>query len=496
MKQILFILLFFSIIFAGVVTPISSITDEIISLLGNGNSVVSITAIDRDRRFGLPLSPVIKLIKRELLLKKSNINISSLGSSSRSIVNTVVMGANNREITINEQEIDSLILFGNFIIDKDKSLYLQISISNLLGTIIYESDEVKLIPKSLPHSFYPIFDKINNHFDAIKFRGEIIEKFDQLFSSVNSNLLEYPANYRFINSSPYAFSWQVDIIKEILSLKYGISFTNSENTITINQNRVLIIRKNGITHSISDICDGKSLFKNIDKGNDSTLLFISKNGDGSVLLEEERLSPLAIVKIRDRVKDIFEVDYPNSFKNFNIENIKPYFSNKQSPTILTGSLESSNSNSGEEIVRYKWYRASDWLNALEKLNKSGREFQVKTSLIKLFGDCNDNNRYWAIIKQNWRTTLNNRTVYTDNGFLFVNFDFDSNLNIKNFIIHYRLWFYDYKYDRIVDGVVIESRGQKLKRDLDSIFLKSITGIDKNLKMGMIKYLVGRVENHY
>jgi hypothetical protein len=234
----------------------------------------------------------------------------------------------------------------------------------------------------------------------------------------------------------------------------------------------------------------------MNKSKDSTFLYISKNGDGSVTLEEDNLPKVARKKIRDKIKNIFENDYPKAFKDFNITTISPYFQKSEWPTILTGSLLSSDGSTGKEIVRYRWHRVDLWLNALNNLSKEGNRFDIETSLLKLFEDPSDKNRYWAIIRQNWKTIKGNSVTYEDNGFLFVNFDFDNNLNIKSFVIHYRLWFYDYKYDRIVDGVIIETRGEKLKRDLDNIFLKSIRGIDENLKKGMVKYIIDRVDNRF
>jgi hypothetical protein len=109
----------------------------------------------------------------------------------------------------------------------------------------------------------------------------------------------------------------------------------------------------------------------------------------------------------------------------------------------------------------------------------------------LFNDNLDQHRYWAIVKQKWQTfDLSGHVVYKDEGFLFVNFDFDENMGLKDFKIHYRLWFNDYKYDDVEMKI---RRYQKLENDIKANFESGLSGIDSTLKKGMREFLIQKVK---
>ena len=110
----------------------------------------------------------------------------------------------------------------------------------------------------------------------------------------------------------------------------------------------------------------------------------------------------------------------------------------------------------------------------------------------LFKDNLDRSRYWAVVKQKWQTKdLTGHTVYQDDGFLLVNFDFEADIKLRDFKIYYRLWFYNYKYDNLELRI---TRYDKLINDIKQYFLdnNAFSGIDSTLKKGMMEFIVDKV----
>jgi hypothetical protein len=85
--------------------------------------------------------------------------------------------------------------------------------------------------------------------------------------------------------------------------------------------------------------------------------------------------------------------------------------------------------------------------------------------------------------------LSGHAVYTDEGFLFVNFDFDDKMGLKDLKIHYRLWFNDYKYDDLELKI---KRHKKLENDIKTYFESGLSGIDSTIKKGMREFLIEKV----
>jgi hypothetical protein len=111
-------------------------------------------------------------------------------------------------------------------------------------------------------------------------------------------------------------------------------------------------------------------------------------------------------------------------------------------TILTGSV----TDATREKVRYVWMTKRDYLAALKRRSDNGERFKVDLSLMRLYQESPGGTRFWGIVKQTW-TTLDGDldSTYQDQGFLFVNFDFDRNSpgRLNDFRVYYRFWFYDY-----------------------------------------------------
>ena len=108
----------------------------------------------------------------------------------------------------------------------------------------------------------------------------------------------------------------------------------------------------------------------------------------------------------------------------------------------------------------------------------------------VFSDNLDPHRYWAIILQKWKTRdRHGKMVYEDDGFLIVNFDFRADLSLRDFKVHYRLWFYNYQYDDIELGI---ARHEKLVYDINKHFVNGLGGIDTKLKNAMRDFIIDKI----
>jgi len=196
--------------------------------------------------------------------------------------------------------------------------------------------------------------------------------------------------------------------------------------------------------------------------------------------------------VRDRIFETFNEYYPALFTPFNYNKLNEIFAVKKEPSILVGIVKSSDPSTGKEIVAYSWQKSQQWLDHLKKLHDvDNRTFEISTSVMKIFNDDLDPNRYWAIIRQNWKTIDGfGKTVYSDDGFLFVNFDFTADQVLKDFKIYYRLWFYEYQYDDLELGI---KRYAKLENDITTHFKNGIKSVSGSLKSEMCDYLISQIK---
>lgn len=198
------------------------------------------------------------------------------------------------------------------------------------------------------------------------------------------------------------------------------------------------------------------------------------------------------VKVRDTIFKTFSTYYPQLFNPFNFEKLNQIFFNKKNPSILTGTVRQSDSLTGREIVDYRWITTNEWLDHLKKLHDvDNRTFDVHATVMKIFRDDLDPNRYWAIVRENWKTLdAFGKIVYEDNTFQFYNFDFTTDRVLKDFKIYYRLWFYEYQYDDLETGI---KRHEKLKRDITTYFRNGIKSMSSTLNKAIYKYFVSQIK---
>jgi hypothetical protein len=290
----------------------------------------------------------------------------------------------------------------------------------------------------------------------------------------------------------------VTALKDVLTLKYGICFKpDTENKIVINADGTLIFIRDGKEWPLQKVVDGEPLYGNDFSSQCSTYKYmsLSSGSSGKVKkVEERKYTTPGEIKVRDKIFETFNNYYPALFNPFNYDKLNDIFVDNKEPSILVGIVKKSDPSTGEEIVDYRWQTKQAWLDHLKKLTDADhRSFEIKTSIMKVFNDDLDPNRYWAIVRQNWKTLdAFGKTVYQDDGFLFVNFDFKADRVLKDFKIYYRLWFYEYQYDDLEKGL---KRQGKLRIDITNHFENGIKSISDTLKRAMCDFLIGQIRGN-
>jgi len=187
------------------------------------------------------------------------------------------------------------------------------------------------------------------------------------------------------------------------------------------------------------------------------------------------------LKVHDIIFETFNNYYPGLFDSLDYENLNKIFVGSSS--VLIGNIKSSDPITGREFVEYSWITKQKWLDHLKQLHDSfNRSFEVRTGVMMVFNDDLDFNRYWAIVRQNWKTKDSfGKTVCQDNGFLLAAFDFTSERVLKDFKIGFQFGFYEYQYDDIELGI---KRYQKIENDITTHFKNEIKSLSGSLKNAM------------
>jgi hypothetical protein len=462
---------------------------------------LSITALREDCGYMVSMEPLMRPLREALGPFVKAVQFHPFRSEEDALIRTLILtgGDAYAPVGLGQRRIDSLILVGFFYLFENQSDRVNYSfkVISLSGETRYESGEYTLNRSDCPPGLVRIlFDPLQNPESAgeLRYRGRLIGKLDDLFNSANSNLLLYPALYRFENRHPYALAWQVEAVKSLLSLKYGIAYSDTAaGRISIEPNGTLVFARSGQRRQIDRAVDGEPLLPDsFPEGYDSLkYLYGSVRGEDSSLKVESKSYTTAQEKaIRDRIHQTFAQAYPRLFDPFDRERLSRLFVDKGHPSILVGRKGAE--LPGRESISYAWLSPQAWLDALDAAaQQRGRRFAVKASVMAIFADNLDPHRYWAVVLQRWRTLdgLGN-TVYADEGFLLVNFDFDGQAVLKEFRIHYRLWFNQYQYDDPERGLC---RGDKLINDIDTYFVKGVHGIDASLKYAMRDFLRDKIK---
>ena len=463
---------------------------------------ISMTVLPEDKAYMLPLSPVYNELKKYLQAYTHTITFNTFRGRDNAVIREMVLSGSYeyKPFGFHEKSVDSLILYGTcFLDDADKDrMCLTLTVIDIRANRLFQSNEVVLNKHECPASiarglFAAIADK--QVFRETVFKGRIITELDRLFNSAHNNLLAYPAQYRFEKKHPYALQWQVDLLKETLSLKYGITLNKeSVNTIRIEPTGAVVFTRENNERGLDRIIDGEPLLpvQFLEEYDSLYYLYSTMNQPVShAAFEAKPWKTGGEKSVHDQIYTVFHSYYPQLFTTGNFPALDRIFVDKGHPSILVGSKLVSDPATGKEVVAYSWHSKQSWLAALKRAHQErNRTFNVDTYVLGIFSDNLDPNRYWAIVVQKWRTKdLYGNCVYADDGFLIVNFDFDTHHKLKEFAIHYRLWFYNYQYHDREAGI---SRYDKLVYDLDRYFVNGLGGIDSTLKKGMRDFLIRKI----
>jgi len=467
--------------------------------LGLGeNQNLSVTTIDEDATYMLPLKPLYLALEKALDTRLEQVTFSSFRGRENNLIRNLLVSSGGlyEPFTIEEKSVDSLLLTGAYFFDERRPGYISVALKIIdrSGFVRFESSEFSLSYKNAgPDLLRTVFDPLMEGAtrSEILFRGRLIAHFDRLFNTPNTNFLTYPAEYSFVLNDPYVIPWQVDALRELLTMKYGVMFTKN------NENKVIVENGGSITwvrdhHSVTmgTVIDREPLLPRQVRGNTDTLYYLPQL-PASGRTEKKLFSTAFEKNVRREISTFFSTTYPRLFSPFQFETLRNIFISLSNPTVLVGNKIRSDPVTGEEIVAYHWYYPLEWLSELKRaVEIRGRHFDVDATVLGVFNDNIAKERFWAIVLQNWCTTDKyGKEMYTDQGFLLVHFDVTPRGNIRHYHIYYRLWFHNYQYDNPELGM---TRSDKLLRDIDRYFMTGITGIDRDLKKSMKEFLCTRL----
>lgn len=428
-------------------------------------------------------------------LGAQRVRFTSLDGKASTVVYDL-LSKNSLSSALSLSEVDSLILSGTYHIETDSLVYCTVLLSTTsartIATTTFQFEKKSAPPSLRATLFLPLSQ--GNTFETILYKGRVITALEKMIHSNEANFFFQPALFQFIKDNPYANKDQLDLLREILSFRYGVLFTNkSEAQIRVGYDGLLTIERAGKSVVLSNIIDGEPLLPTTFENDMQTVRVPVQNLKTQQTQYEERALSLSDSYISDVITKEFEEKYPSLFNPLNTKKLNALFSNREN-SILVGTLLESDHTTGIERVSYQWLPAKVWIQKLQTLQKNGREFFVTTKVMKLFRDEISGSRYWAVIKQEWATSFKNKKSYEDVGFLIVNFDFDTNgKQLIDFHIAYRLWFYNYRYREIETGI---GRVSKLKQDLSNYFLdpqQGISGISENLKREILSFIIQKAD---
>lgn len=460
-------------------------------------SKISVSLLEKDRNYMLDLAPIYELIRAELVKKLSGSQVLFTSIEGRS--SSVVYDLLTRQPVdggVRLKELDTLFLSGDYTIDSDSLIYCTIQLSTSLARTLcsstFEIQKKDALPSFKAKLFRYVSDKKLK--EQTLYRGRVIEAVNAMVNASEGNLFYYPAAFRFVKENPYANVKQLDLLKEVLSYRYGVLFRSDASAkITVSYDGVVLIERDGNSVTLADLVDGEALLPDNFDRDMSKVLVPVRDYKKEEVHYEDRPFRKGESFVPQKIKEIFEVDFPSLFSPLRADSLRSLFYNREN-SILVGTLQKSDRATGRETVSYRWSSSEEWITRLEQLQKRGRRFHVSTKVMKVLQDELSATRYWAIIKQDWETYYQGSPVYSDMGFLLVNFDFDmSNHKLKEFKISYRLWFYDYRYKELETGL---GRVDKLRYDLEQYFVdphKGVSGIPINLKEELVSYIVKKAD---
>lgn len=441
---------------------------------------LSVTVLEEDRKHMLTLSPVFDEL-RDQLSGKVEVDFHSGNGSSVAVLYQMI--SSGRALST-EAVADTLILSGSYEVESSDLVYCTIELMTTSQRKVCE-ETFEIHAKSAPAAYRAkLFFKIKGEekLTDVKYTGKVIEKLDALMNSEGNRVFLANKAYRIRKLNPYAVLEQVAIFRSVLTSRYGITDSpNSSSTISILNGGAVEIQANGEKSMLAGMIDGESMMPDMFDDEMSSMGVATLTPSNTIAYEDVPYQDDKMKAVRSSIVKTFEVDYPKMFAPFNMTKLKSVFKGGVEPRIFVGRVAQSDPKTGREVVEYNYITRDKWLAGLQSASSKGRIFDIDTKVMNIYTDPIVSSRFFAVVKQSWDTKFNKRVVYHDDGFLIISFDYDfRNGRARDFKIHQRLWFYDYRYD---DRELGMSRVAKLRVDLDKHFVnRKMQGISSDLKM--------------
>ena len=252
------------VLFATFDEDIANIAEEIAENLKlSTDKPLFVTTLSEDKQYMLPLEPVFNKLKTSLKPYVSDIRFKNPQGSEVATLATIIRDV--APLRIEEMTVDSLILTGSyFLMDQSLDRVNCILKSGHTGSEIIPKRRIYHTRQHCPPAIKEPFQTSKQSLTANWYKGYVIDKLERLFNAGDNDLLLPPAVYSFVNRHPYAIQYQVNALKEILTLKYGVSFSqDSNNKIVIPADGSLIFIRDGKERPLQKIIDGEPLYSMI-----------------------------------------------------------------------------------------------------------------------------------------------------------------------------------------------------------------------------------------
>jgi len=406
--------------------------------------------ISDDGRYGLDLTPLFESLNHAITHRDSSILFSTINRNELQLTGSYLFDPISRSLAV------KLFLFND-----DELLFQSGSID------IYHAIET-----AIPHSDR-LFDRGFNE-EKLCVQGVISDRINSVIrSGTLPDILLKARSFRVVGRSGNAtLSWDEIVFVQWLENQFGTTLSSTA------QAKMIFTNDGSVTFRLGS--QQQTVRAVLPAGDPAIENASSRDGyltavEQSNRFRYERVQPELPIenKIMDTISTFFGETYPALFTRFSSQQLLSLFPQQNERSVLAGAVISATE------VRYQWLTPQNWVNRLEQLHRSGRQFNVQCEVREIIQDPHSPYRFWAVVDQKWRTrNSNGEELYSDRGFLLVNFDFGTNGSLQNVALHYRLWFYNYPFQIANDTHF--SRQSAITRDV-TMGLSNVHGVDSSLK---------------
>jgi hypothetical protein len=441
------------------------------------------------------------------------------------------MLSGHEEWELGQSKLDSLIIGAIMTLKRNPfKLHLKLRITDRSARDLFTSRYFDMTGlQGHPGMDVEIFENLSHprDIDRLIYIRRVIESINSNLFTPNSPFAASKNSFQFRRDWHYGNPDQITVIKNILHKVFGFTFSSTaSDTVKITGDGALVFIKNGKETPIPDIVDVMDIIdEDMEWETDSFQVETvpPKEMKGRVVTpavyetipfkKQGKNEKTIGERIEVTIEETFAGAYGRDGGKPDFKYLENVFKGKKK-NIMKGHVV-TDPLKGTESVKYYWDTPQSYVAGLKNMViKKDYRFDVKMKILRLYQDQKIPTRYWAVVFQDWNTrNYKGNVVYRDDGFLFINFDFDDKGEMSDFQIFYRLWFYNYKYDRpeikykrwqlieddikgafdrMTDSKIVFGRkeGKKFVKD-DS--QRGLSGIDKGLVDRMRKDVIDAVK---